>query len=261
MSLSFRKLIAKCSIVFALLTLATTAQATLIKTLEFSATLDRATRDFRIGGVQSVNPASVFADLGFSEVSTVTGTITYDTMAAPLLGPTTLFPGQSLEQTFARLPYDSFETSFGTLTLGGIADGTRSDTIQVSDGTGSGVQHQVIAGHGLSVQIGSPSSIGPLTSFSLVLRSEFFDNPFDGATPVPDLLALNALQRSRELSFTFEGLAPTGESKLFYTVGDLSEVVADNEQLAGVPEPATIALFGIGVAGLGFLRRRKRVTP
>lgn len=40
--------------------------------------------------------------------------------------------------------------------------------------------------------------------------------------------------------------------------GDDTEYAIDNVSVAAVPEPSIIALFGAGLFGLGFARRRKR---
>jgi hypothetical protein len=54
--------------------------------------------------------------------------------------------------------------------------------------------------------------------------------------------------------FTFDGTG--GDSGHFTTFIDNVQV----ETLSNVPEPANIALFSFGLAGLGYVRRRKKHT-
>jgi hypothetical protein len=58
------------------------------------------------------------------------------------------------------------------------------------------------------------------------------------------------------VDFVRIGLGSAGDDQLLYSyhVDDVSITAAD----VGVPEPATLALFGAGIAGVGALRRRRK---
>ncbi len=45
-----------------------------------------------------------------------------------------------------------------------------------------------------------------------------------------------------------------------FTVDDLSLTGVPNVPAAPVPEPATLGIFGVGLAGLGWMRRRRKAA-
>lgn len=89
---------------------------------------------------------------------------------------------------------------------------------------------------------------------------------FDVHGEVADLHDISADQTIRNFTFVTGGLA-AGDSiqyRFLYDTGDdccgpedITGWAFDNVVIASVPEPATLALLGIGLAGLGFSRRRK----
>lgn len=86
-----------------------------------------------------------------------------------------------------------------------------------------------------------------------VLEADCNDDPCTGTyAPLQSLSAFNGMELSGDWIFTFYDNA--GFS------GDGSVLLSSSLEVTtttSVPEPATMALFGIGLAGLGFARRRR----
>jgi hypothetical protein len=69
-------------------------------------------------------------------------------------------------------------------------------------------------------------------------------------------VSLSFADTSSSLSITFAGDTSEPTSNEFY---GLDNVVVTTDASAGIPEPASLALLWAGIAGLGFVRRRKHV--
>jgi hypothetical protein len=105
------------------------------------------------------------------------------------------------------------------------------------------------------------ASLGNDTTFGSVTGNNAFEF-FDQGGPTPNFLGLGSDAR-----FTFEEPNPASPFKVFVqnANGQTSSCTGTtgtsgcDVTLSSVPEPATMALFGVGLVGFGLARRRKQV--
>lgn len=215
------------AVAFVLFTISS-AQAAALRTIEFEAT----------------NPV-LFNDpfnlLGIGAVEIITGSITFDPMAAPLSGPTTTNFGTPDERTDTSRAYTDFSFNFGTFTFGGSPTFI-GDRINITDGTGANVQDVFQSNQRPEVAVASG-----VTLFSFQLFSASLSDLFAG-TLVPSIDALN---NGNPVFFAITFLDSNG---VFHSATYANVTFTE---VSAVPLPAAFPLFLSMLAGMGYLRWRR----
>lgn len=84
----------------------------------------------------------------------------------------------------------------------------------------------------------------------------FFDVEYDGFTDVFTASATGLASGTHHIKLAIADALDTSlDSAVFIKAGSFSDTNPD----AGVPEPASFALIGLGLAGLGFARKKKQI--
>jgi len=160
------------------------------------------------------------------------------------------------------------------LTNGGFETGTFAGWTATGDQTFNGVQcpgpgSTVFAGN-CSAFFGPVGSLGGISQTVILSVGEFYRITFafepDGGTPsffsalfggVPLVSVTNpAASGYQSFSFLVQATS-TNESLAFNFRDDPGFLFLDAVSVRSVPEPATLALLALGLAGIGFSRRKQ----
>jgi len=111
-----------------------------------------------------------------------------------------------------------------------------------------------------------------ITEFSMLFDSDVSEAMFNFkafTSPIHDWTMSSWLGGTLVETVTFDNVSNNGlfygfidshfDEVRFQNLHDDAGFELDNLQFSTVPEPATLALFGIGLVGMGLVRRRKKV--
>lgn len=238
--------VARFALAVAALLLSSAAFAGAIRLIEFTArdfrTAQDNPNDFRSGG----DPFGIF---GLAQPTHISGYVTFDTAAAPLLGPTPLSPGDSqLAASEVWLPYVSLKFILGrNVELSAVPRGL-GDAMLVRDGIGTGAfdnlwlqntSNQTLA-NGIEIDDMQIQLAGGPSNFS--------------GLNVPTAAAFNAVASS--MPSYDERLLIT----LFDTRGNVHTLRAFDltfREVGAVPEPPVLSLLGLAMLILLFTPRHR----
>lgn len=158
---------------------------------------------------------------------------------------------------------------YSSLALGSVTINGISSTMTICDGCGGGGGSFGDVGRSLQNTGGSPSSFdlvfsNPVSAFGIIggaLNNAWVYTAYDIANNVIETLNIN----DPCCDGHFNGIAANNIARVNlngggdWVVFDNLRFVAQQNQNNGVPEPATLALLGLGLGGMAFTKRQNKV--
>lgn len=236
-----------CALAVALASIGGSAEAA---TYNFEATITNVF-DYSHGG--SISSDYFFTTTGVTPVSEIKVNFSVDLSKSPI---SQISSGLSVQGSYDRvhLSYSQFSVTIGSETYLGLPSTVEYDSIRITNGITDGTKDQQDA---FEVISSSQKWLSPdLQQALLGLHLYDFDESFWNSTSFPSLDTLNALANVNGL-FRIRLNTP---NNAISTYVELRGTVSSIREIPPIPLPATLPLMFAGLAGLGWIGKRRKRT-